>query len=361
MKQFKCESCGSTKYTQTREDKFKCNYCGAEFDKPSVEKIMFNSSISKLKYENNIKYIDACISEDNFYQKALAYLSMNKFTPSDILSSKFNYVKYRYVFFAVFDIEYYSIEQGDFKKSNKSSINLKYSQDSEMLNIKTMCIKLTDCTKEQESLITDNFDESLNNVPYTTSMPNIKDKINCPNENEIQEYIVKTANKEKQLVQFKFPTKDITYKISNVEILAIPEYSLQYTYKDTVYTLYSYAHKLNIVGNMPASKEYTKRKNKAFKLSTIISILMCLSIISFSLSHLLFFKLYSYLSLDLILLLSSCSILIIHLILNVIITRKVNKQYFNEKKKILLNYFSQHNIKTNINDEEFINSFLRRY
>ena len=32
MKSFKCSNCGSTKYTQVKEDKYICAYCETEFE-----------------------------------------------------------------------------------------------------------------------------------------------------------------------------------------------------------------------------------------------------------------------------------------------------------------------------------------
>ena len=361
MKEFKCKNCGSSKYIQIKEDKYKCFYCDSEFDIVSAEKDAFEINLLGRQYKNNIKVLRTNVTEDEFYKNVLIQLSMNKNSPAGILDEcKFDFVKYRYIYFAVCDIEYYEIDQTNVYGVDSQSANLAFSQDSNCVAKVRQNILITkDCFTEQSNIALKVFEK---NLIQNFSMSNIKElKIKTPDKKEVETAIKNASNHLKDKIKREHNSRELTSKIINVEIYAIPEYSIEYKYKNEKYCLYSYAHELNIMGSLPNKKDYTIKENKKLMPVNIILGALCILMSAFSLLHVWFFKFFRFYILDLILFVLSIVMLALNLTISRVMILKLKKKVLKEKKESLLKYISKNNIKLNLNDEECINSFLRRY
>ena len=106
IQNLKCGNCGSSNYKQISEDIFECTYCKANIVNVNSLKDYFVSDIENTSgLKNNIRFIKANISEDEFYKQALIHLSMNKFSPDDILEkSNFEFVDYKYIFYIIVNL-----------------------------------------------------------------------------------------------------------------------------------------------------------------------------------------------------------------------------------------------------------------
>ncbi|MBE7074964.1 MAG: hypothetical protein E7376_03200 [Clostridiales bacterium] len=358
MEKFKCENCGSSKYLQIEEDKCVCQYCGAKFNISKTVKDFFLSDLTKNK-RNNVKFLEANVSEDEFYKKALMHLQINKLSPKDILDSEFSYVNYRYVFFAVFDVDFYS--ENYFNHSNTTNVSPKKTKDFVTGN--TMCVKLTqDCPTQQAKLILNSYDEL-----YLTSKfnaPLLKDvKINYPKKQEVDSIIENAINNHKnseimssqnyQMLK-KSKYNNLVHKISNLQILAVPEYYLEYTYKNQKYKLSSFAHELNIFGNIPKSNNFKKEKECKLKPLSLSTIVITTAMIVFALYNLLINKSIKLVSVTAIFFAVSIAILVLSLIISYYVTKKMNNKYFEEKKTAFITFAKKQNIQLTTEDENHL-------
>ncbi len=360
MKSFKCANCGSTKYVQIQEDKYKCAYCEAEFEFLSAEKSAFEKNLSAQKLKKGVKVYKASLTEEEFRKNALIQLSMNKNTPLDILEkANFDYVNYNYVFFASFDICYYELVQNAIRDVDSKTVSLADSQMARFITRINKCIPLSsDCLVEQNNLIIKDFqNDELDRYSATIGFGK-DEKIVCPEKSVVESGIETMAEKMKAVVKQGTEVFEVMYKVENVQIFAVPEYSLSYKYNSETYKLSSFAHKLNIVGTMPNSKDIKKLENKKAKPINLITMVICLAMISFSLLHLAFFKFYRFLTLDIVLFVVSIGMLIFNLLINKNIDRLVKREWFGLKRESLIAYMSKSDVKTTSNDKEFINSFF---
>ena len=363
MKSFKCANCGSTKYVQIQEDKYKCAYCEAEFEFLSAEKNAFEKSLSAQKLKKGVKVYRATLTEEDFRKNALIQLTMNKNAPLDILEkAEFDYVKYSYAFFASFDICYYEIVHNDTKDISKKTVSLADSQMARFITKMSKCIPLSsECSVEQNNLILKEFhSDNLDGYSATIGFGK-EEKIACPEKDIVECGIETMAEKMKAVVKQGTQIYEVMYKVENVRIFAVPEYSLSYKYNGETYKLSSFAHKINIVGTMPKSKDIKKLEQKKARPVNIITMVICLAMITFSILHMSFFKFYRFITLDIILFLVSILILVASLLFNKGIDNIVKRDCFRLKRDGLIKYLSKSDIKITSNDKEFINSFLRGY
>lgn len=363
MKSFKCSNCGSTKYTQVKEDKYICAYCDSEFEFISAEKDSFEKHLSTATLKKGINVYKAAIKEEDFYKNALIQLSMNKTTPVDVLEkSNFSFVKYRYIFFASCEINYYQLTHNTISSLDKKTISLADSQMVRSLSKIRRCIPITrDCSPEQINLVLSDYDSGLLDQYSATVGFEKGEKISCPEQAEVERNIEIVAENFRDVVRNESAVSDVVYKIVNVKLFAIPEYSLEFKYNNASYTLSSFAHRLNIVGTMPNSTEYKQSEKKKSNPVNLITMIICLVMSVYSVLHMLFFRLYRLITFDIILLILSIAIYVFNLSINKTIEIRVKKKYFETKKDNLIKHLSNNDIKTSLNDKEFINSFLRRY
>ena len=363
MKSFKCSNCGSNKYTQIKEDKYVCAYCETEFEIVSAEKDAFEKHLSSATLKKGTQVFKASIPEETFYKDALIQLSMNKNTPLDVLEKgKFGFVKYRYVFFASCEINYYQLTQNSMSRLDKKTISLADSQMVRSLSKIRKCIPITrDCSQEQINLVLSDFDSGLLDTYAATIGFEKGDKITCPEQAEVERNIEIVAENFRDVVRNENFGSDVIYKIAKVQLFAIPEYSLEFKYDNKTYALSSFAHRLNIVGTMPNSNEYKQSENKKQNPVNLMTMIICLAMSAYSVLHMLFFRLYGLLGLDIVLLIVSIAIYVVNLSINKSIAIMVKKKYFETKKENLMKHLSSKDIGITLNDKESINSFLRRY
>lgn len=361
MKGFKCSNCGSSKYVQIKEDKYKCAYCDAEFEILSAEKSAFEKSLTAQGLKKGVRVFKASVSEEAFYKNALIQLTMGKKTPTDILEKgKLGFVKYRYVFFANFDVRYYEVSHDSAKSVDENTVSLISSQTARFVTKINKCVPLTTgCTKEQIDIFTKNFDSGEINSMSVVGFGK-DEKISCPDKASVESVIEPVAEEYKSILKQSKYGMDLMYRIENVQLLAIPEYILEYEYGNSTYSLRSFAHKLNVVGTMPNSN-YTSKKMKRLNTVNLVTMIISLVMSAFSILHLLFFRYYSLLTFDFVLLIVSIGMLIFNLIINTNLGKRIKVEKFKDKRESLLNYMSKNDIKTTSNDKELINSFLRGY
>jgi hypothetical protein len=363
MKSFKCSNCGSTKYTQVKEDKYICAYCETEFEFLSAEKSAFEKNLSSATLKKGVQVYNAEITEDAFYKNALMQLTMNKTTPIDVLEkSKFSFVKYRYIYFASCEINYYQLSHISVNSLNKKTVSLADSQMARYLSKVTKCVPITkDCLPEQINLIMSDYDTGLLDQYATTVGFGKDEKIKCPDQSEVERCIEMVAENFRDIVKSENAVGDVIYRVEKVQLFAVPEYSLEFNYNNTSYTLSSFAHRLNIVGTMPNSQEYKQSERKKMNPVNLITMIICLVMSTYSVLQMLFFNYYGLLTLDIILLILSIVIYVMNLSINMSIEKMVKKKYFETKRDNLIKHLSSKDIETTLNDKEFINSFLRRY
>ena len=108
---FKCSNCGSSDYTQVSNDIFQCNYCGSklENDNTATDKfISFIDSTSKVK--KNLWLVESLVSKEQFFKRALIYMSARHNSPEDVLNVKIDDVTMSYAYYFVIDAKFDKIE-----------------------------------------------------------------------------------------------------------------------------------------------------------------------------------------------------------------------------------------------------------
>ena len=363
MEKFKCANCGSSKYVQTKHDELACEYCGSKFNVENTIKDFFISDLSKIKNRNNVKFVSANVTEQEFYKNALAYLAVNKNSPKDILTANFSHVKYRYVFFAVFDL-HLSL---DSCFSGPEGV----SKHSHYLSTKTMCVKLTeDCISKQSSLILNSYDKLYENSTFSTpalkgvklSYPSKKDA-DATIEAAVEDYKKKNNAyilREKQTSLNAYSAQSaynsqVAHKVSKLQILAVPEYSLEYTYQNKTHTLYSFAHDLNIVGDVVKCDELKTKLNKALMPLTISNLLFGVPTALFSLYGLLIRRLLKFSNVFKMLFIISLVFAFASFAITVCVQSIQENKVFELKKEQFLKYAEQNQIEITQKDISYIN------
>ena len=289
IQNLKCGNCGSSKYKQISEDLFECSYCQANIVNVNSLKDYFVSDIDKTSgLQNNIRFIKANFSEDEFYKQALIHLSMNKFSPEDILEkSRFEYVDYKYIFYLIIDVEF----EGKFVNNNSTNNNTDdsfYISNNEKTlynEYKVVAIPLMDnCPIQKDKLILNDLDMLLNSQNTSPLSKIDKDKLNIKTPSK--EYIEKTLSDIKnqyknEILRKKQNLNNVECHIKKLKVLGIPEYNLEFVYNNQNYNVSSFAYSLNIMGNIPSiSKEVKKQENlRKYMVTMSLSMVAVLSIL----------------------------------------------------------------------------------
>ena len=372
MKKFKnleCADCGSSHYKQIADDLFECEYCGAKIINDNSVR---DSFVSDIKDVNNINkkiyFIKTNIKEDVFYKKALTHLSMNKNSPTDILESKFEFVKARYVFYISLDVDFEVLSVSNVFSQNYSGtkINISTKESTIFSEGKYICNPITNDTLfDQTKYVLQNI-SNLSSDIYSVQMTNneIKERnIILPTKEEVNRKIDEAINehKSKMLAFSKNRGTNVIHKINSIKIYAIPEYSIEYEYKGQKYKLTSFANNLNIIGDVPNDEKSVKKaENKRYLPIFTLSLLLFISNILFGIYNIIN-RSYSALKYNLILILAT----IIFFVLGELIYRILIKNYkiklFKTKKSNLEKHLSSINLKFDEGDTLFIESFKRWY
>lgn len=355
----KCSNCGSSNFKQISNDLFECAYCSAKLQNDNSIKDDFINDINKSKAKKYIKYINAKISEEEFYKKALAHLSINQNTPTDLLNTaKFSFVEYEYKFFAVVDVDFASM-QISADKENLVSLLFNQQTTSEIGQI--LCIDLGE--NHFPELIMDEVVENYKSVEYLSEDIDSQEKTNkitLPSKDTIKSKIDKCVEtlKRKILASNKH-SNHVSHKINEITIVALPIYSLKFTYKDKQYKIYSSANKLNLIGEFPINSSSLKSQvEKKVLPFTLLSCACSIGAIVFSIINLTN-KLLGLIKYDVIFAVISLLGFGANYLANKIIYLKKSKELYIEKRNELKIFFEKSKINLTSEDEKYIQKFLR--
>lgn len=350
-KTLKCGNCGSSDLRQIGDNLFECAYCLTKLESGDSLKEDFKKDLENSKASSDIKYIPATISEEEFYKKAVTYLAMNKFTPNDILkNAKFKFVKHRYYFFAMVDAEFAAITV-DSLNYNESSLAPTRKINLEFGN--SFCIELD---KETNNAFTNEVHKyHQSETVYTNKAIDGNSKITIPNPASVDKVIGDCVNdfKEKYLAKDK-TSNYVGHKISCVEVVALPVYSLDYEYNGKKYSISSSANNLNFIGEIPQVELTIKKEcEKKVRLLTIISSLLSVLAIIFACVHFSTRK-FSYCKIDIALTVLAIVGFLVELVAFSIEFKRKSRVIFNIKLEELKKYMSENGKTFTESDEHFV-------
>lgn len=361
METIKCESCGSTEYQKIGINRYKCDYCGATFRAKSKQNKNFDpNNFFEEGFVEYLKFFKVKESKEEFKKAVFSKLAMTKDVPEDVLNCSFSEVKLEHVYFVYFDMKF-SVMKNDGM--------LEYIGSAEPCNCVT------------EGTLQDMANQiNLNRDRYRFAK--IRDDYNSSEDvrltdiskEELYEAVEEIAEAGKELFIQKNKLKsNVTYNINNIQLWAIPKYSIEFTYKGKNYKMESFADMINVYGEMPMLEKNEKEYEKEFKqemkrttgIPSFISTIICLVIALFSLSNFLFFRYYRFLIVELILMIVSAVILVgniaLYAITNAVKSKKVKGRLFTRKKQNLINRLNKEKLQLDSNDELNIKSYLGGY
>lgn len=366
FKTLKCPNCASSRYIQLSEGLFECEYCKAKIQDDDSIKQTFLEDISSTKTKKQIHLVKAVVEEKQFLKKAFMYLSLSKRSPLDILSnSTFSPVKCNYVFYAIVDAEFSVISiknhehYNPYKNADRLSVD--FQESVVYTHGHKLCIPLTNSNNEGQTKFVLDTNYTITNKKYSKpiTVNQLQQKgLNLPKKEIVEQYIDQAISSHKIQMKAYAPLYRIVHKINKIDIFAIPEYSLEYTYENKKYKLTSFAYQINILGDIPLEKNFSKKKNKAEIVSstittfaTSLSILFCLFNLIYRYNKLIVF--------DMAFALISVVSLIISLIISKHSKKKISKSVFSCQKNNLAEHLQKYSISLTDDDLNFIDSYVR--
>jgi len=364
---FKCDNCGSSNFKKISEDLLECIYCSTKVKNSSKVKQSFKEDIiidEERVNKKNIKFVKSKIKEDEFYKKALIHLTMNKNVPIDLLDkAKFEYVEYKYVFFAVADVDYemYNVE----KNNQYNKIDMAYEKNYITKHGRYEYFALHEDYKDFYDLVS-NFLDARSSV--FSKNPELKD-IDYPNDDIIDErFEEETDLRKKEVMQRKkqevlYADKNINFCEVNIKskyILAIPVYVLSFEYNGNNYEIYSSAIKIDLKGEIPVDKKKKRpqtNKGKVIEVLAIISFILLLvftviEVVSLNLTILIFTLIFGV-----------ASIVLFNINSSIVkkSNTKINNDSFNTKKAKLKNFLINNSNELTKKYEDYIENNLNLF
>ena len=363
LKKIKCSQCGATKFIQYSSNIIECMYCGTKMSQSNSIKDKF---INEFKTDNidssTIKYLKTKVKEEEFYKMALIHLGFNKYSPSDIFDSKIGQVKCCYKYFAVIDVDFtaISINNADEWSNN---LNILHRETVEYKLDKYMCISLSDgITNSQLEQVSNNIENLLelkNSVVTEPTNDNVPDMaiVQQRIENAIDDYTIQLKNNEVRSTKSDI----ITHNINEINIIAMPQYSLDYQYNGKTYTITSFATQLKLEGEIPKrSKEIQNYCSKKTRFLDYVTLIFAMVTITFACFHLINRKL-GLIGIDI----SLIVITVVVYLVNILIKNALKKQKSEELFKIQFKKFElllqKKAIKLMDKEKIYINKIMRWY
>ncbi|MBO5885078.1 MAG: hypothetical protein J6Q51_04705 [Clostridia bacterium] len=362
FKTIKCSNCASSKYKQISDDIFECEYCGAIIKTEETVKQTFINDMESQKTKKNIYLVKAAVPEDEFLKKAFIYLSLNKNTPLDVLSeSRFLPVQCRYVFYAVADVNFEVLNVKNHEHLNpykSSNISANFEASSIYCNGTKLCIPLTTNTFENQSKFVINDSHIMTSKKYSqkTSINQIQQQgVETPTKDKVEQFINQAIETQKIQMKAYSPFYRIIHKINKIDLFAIPEYSLEFIYKNNKYKLSSFAHKIAVAGNIPMEKQTLKKPKPvcissiATTITAVLCILFCLFNIVFKYQKLMFY--------DMLLAAIAIICFITSTTISILAENKISKKLLTDKKTNIKEYLSKQSINLTKDDENYIDLY----
>ena len=294
LKTLKCPNCGSSIFEQLDFETYKCEHCSSVVKDNNAEKASFIKFLnSKSQKQSNIYFVTDQIGKKNFFDNAISYIALDKYSPKDIFSADFDNVKTRYKQFLVVRAEFQVVKLNNsyFKtvepvldSSAKISLSSNEELEESIFNESySMCSSLEENSSpiECQKVFGDISATNLNMRRMSAVDLNTSD-IKLVSKSKISSEIDRIISNAKINILKTQKDKDIKimHTISSIELYIVPEYYLQYKYQNENYEVSSFAYNLNILGTIPnSSKELNKvvlKKTRVFSLISMIFSLLCI-------------------------------------------------------------------------------------
>ena len=372
----KCSNCGSSTFEQTGDGIFKCTYCGTIVKDNDTEKESFIKFLnSKSNKQSKIFMVRSNTGKRNFFERAINYISLAKYSPEDVLTAKFDKVKTRYLYFLIVNADFKvatlsntyfdDINYSDIR-SNKISINSQMQTEEDVVNeTMTICSPLSDKPIPGQS-------EKIYNDIYLEENP-----VSCINmgPEAIAEYKIKLPTKAKISGEIDRIVKEtkaelldsrtgsdknnirIMHCINQIELYIVPEYFLEYEYKNVKYEVCSYAYDLDIRGTIPNDSENLFRQValKTAKYPLVSIALSALCAVFALLTHS-FFRYKDLGWINIFVIPIMLIVFVSTFLIDKILTKRILTKRYNIKKHRLAEFLANNNIDFS-NEKEFLNSF----
>ena len=351
----KCTNCGATSYEQKSRGVYKCNYCGANFKykKEVNADDSFAENIS-LK-EEEIYYIQEQVSTEEFLKKAKMYLALKENVPADILTSSFGDVKVEYGIYVVANVEYNPV---DYARKEERKGELFFPKR------RVICERFgDDGAEDYETALLEHLDyyEGVDGAHRLTKAKKKRFYDLLPTEDQARKLIEEMVISQKEVCrqQERWGSGVIEHSLYSTEIYVVPEYVLEYTYKDEVYKIVSLANELNFFGTFPDGKEEIDKPIK--KIVTPMNIIsITASAISILFAFLAYIIRQQYLTVVVFTLMAiAIAMYFVNLSVNKFITKKTKQKVAEEHAKKLEEYCIMQNIELTLFDKDYIASLKR--
>ncbi|MBQ3493822.1 MAG: hypothetical protein IJA69_00225 [Clostridia bacterium] len=361
MKNIKCPNCGASDFIQTSDDMYQCAYCSATIKNDSSVKDNFLKELDKTS--GGIIFIKPTIKEEDFHKRALSHLVVNKYSPQDLADCKFSHVKYRYIYFAVLDIDFFAVSTTSNVSPNlfNNTIDVSSSHQSNFMSGKNMWIKLSDDIEDNFlSYVTENYDNLMISSEKVSKKYILSQNINVPENYVIDHTINNSVNNYKKTLTPQLPSNAMClHQINSIQIIALPEYSIEFEYKQKSYTISSLANNLNLAGQMPTKGDQIKaRAEKKILPISLVSSLAALAAIVFAIIHI-SNKLLGLIVVDIVLGGVCLLCFLLSLFAFSVVCKKLNKQEFEQRKQRLNEILAEKSLKLTADEQNYIEKIIR--
>ncbi|MBQ7327710.1 MAG: hypothetical protein IJX00_01940 [Clostridia bacterium] len=384
----KCEQCGSSNFDTMTNQLLKCKHCGAIFNlnKSIVNNFVTNIQATNTHSTSNYHIVKSNISEEEFLKEAYLAIAMDEQSPIDVLTANFSPVTCSYSQFMVIDAYYvgaYSAIVGVDHKEQYNDLEKVYDGVSKTWKLnkvvkertvtdwqpftgnisvnKLSCVKLGE---KDDDKACDYFIKDLETLKAKGEIENLDKQQSSLNtqilsftQNDINLTIKKgeiATNNDVCLPGDKYKDYDIkiSHTINSIDYYLVPEYILEYKYREDKCKISSFKYDLRILGTVPDITKNVKkdisRKTKPYAISSLISSIV---VLLFSLISLFVIHKTSLIWINIILIIASITFFTVYHIKNKKIEYKIKDDIYHAKLENLKTFLNQKQLPPLTEDE----------